>query len=781
MVDRSLPEGLPARGTGPAARPRPGRAADGTIVERLAGRRVLLTGVTGFLGQAVLARLLLDFPATRLALLIRPQLGTPARLRLDHLAQGNAFRPLRERDGEEGIRRALEERVEVLEGDFVEDLPAFPPDLDVVIHCAATVAFDEPVDEAFRTNVLGVLGLYEAVRDAGSRPHLVHVSTAYVAGTRKGVVPEAPLDHRVDWRAEADLALQARRDVEAASRRPELLKGFLDRARREHSRAGPQTVAADAEQRRRDWLARRLVEYGRARARTLGWPDVYTFTKAMGERAAEELAAAAGLPLSIVRPSIIESALLHPYPGWIEGFKMAEPIILAYGRGQIPEFPGIPEGIIDIVPVDLVVNALLAVAANPPPPGATAHYHVGSGFRNPLRFQELYELVREYFRAHPLPERGRGAIEVPEWTFPGHLKVERMLRTGERLVELADRVVSHLPKSKRMRDLVARVDRDRARLEFLRRYADLYGAYTEAEVIYTDDRTLALFRSLSDEDRARFPFDARIVDWRHYLQDVHCPAVTAALRALSAGRPRPRVHIRERAQLVLAVFDVEGTILPSNVVESYVWARLADLPLEDWPGELVSVFTRIPSYLLADRRDRGEFLRTFFRRFEGASVEGVDRLVDEVVSEFMLQKVSPAAVRRIREHRAAGHRTIMITAAAEPFVRPLAPLFDVVVAARLEVRDGRYTGFLAEPPLVGEARAAWLRRYADAEGADLAASYAYADSHSDLALLRAVGNPVVVSPDSALYRVGRRRRWPVEEWGMSGGMPHVRFPRPAAR
>jgi HAD superfamily hydrolase (TIGR01490 family) len=250
---------------------------------------------------------------------------------------------------------------------------------------------------------------------------------------------------------------------------------------------------------------------------------------------------------------------------------------------------------------------------------------------------------------------------------------------------------------------------------------------------------------------------------------------------LSSARIKPQVKIREREQLILALFDMEGTILPSNVVESYVWARMADLEWFEWPAELLDVFSRVPSYLMADRRDRGEFLRTFFRRYENATVEGIRDLVDDVVTEFMLQKVSAAAVRRIRDHKAAGHRTMMVTAAAEPFVQPLAPLFDEVVAAKLEVKDGVYTGYLAEPPLVGEARAAWLRRYADKEGADLKLSYAYADSHSDLALLRAVGNPVVVSPDAALLRVARRRRWPIEEWGMAGGMPRVRFPKPAAR
>jgi alcohol-forming fatty acyl-CoA reductase len=751
------------------------------LADRLAGRRILLTGVTGFLGQVVFERLLRDFPDTALTLLVRSQQNQSGRARVEYLLRKPAFGPLRERMGEIGLLRALDDRVSVVEGDFSKDVPELPLGIDVVFHCAAAVSFDPPIDEGFQTNLLGAMNLYEGVVRSGSRPHLVHVSTAYVAGMQKGVIPEATLDHRVDWQLEAELALEARHDVEAQSRRPEQLNSFLERSEKEHSRAGPTTVSDDAEQRRKDWVSKRLTEYGRARARSLGWPDVYTFTKAMGERAVEELAARNALSLSIVRPSIIESALLHPFPGWIDGFKMADPIIRAYGLGQIPEFPGIPEGIVDIIPVDFVVNAMLAVAVTPSVAGEPAYFHVSSGDRNPLQYFELYEYVREYFEAHPLPERGRGQHKVPEWRFPGTLSVERMLRRAEVFTEIAEEVVTHLPKSKAMRDAVARVDRDKARVEFVKRYSDLYGAYTEAEVIYTDDRMLELWESLPVEDRAIFPFDAAGIDWKHYLQDVHSPAVTQSLRELSRKRTKPEVRIVERADPVLAVFDMEGTIISSNVVESYVWARFADLEPEDWPAELVSVFGRIPGYLQADRRDRGEFLRTFFRRYEGASVDGLQRLIDGHVSEFMLQKASQAAIRRIRDHREAGHRTFLLTAAAEPFIRPLAPLFDLVIGAELQVRDGRYTGFMSSPPLVGEARAAWLRRYAAGEGIDLKHSYAYADSHSDLPLLRAVGNPVVVSPDSALYRYAKRRRWPIEEWSMSKGMPRVRFPKPARR
>ena len=179
-----------------------------------------MTGVTGVLGQALLERLLFDLPDTRVVLLVRGRFGSTARRRVDELLTRPAFNRLRERDGADGLARIVDERVEVAEGDVTGELQGLPADLDVVVHCAATVAFDPPIDEGFRTNLIGASRLYEAVLGGGGRPHLIHVSTAYVAGMKKGIVPEAPLDHRVDWRAETDYAMGARERVEEASRRP---------------------------------------------------------------------------------------------------------------------------------------------------------------------------------------------------------------------------------------------------------------------------------------------------------------------------------------------------------------------------------------------------------------------------------------------------------------------------------------------------------------------------------------------------------------------------------
>lgn len=761
----------------------PSAAEPERLRARLAGRRILVTGATGFIGQAVLARLLESAPETRVDVLIRGRGSRSAGDRLAQLLQGPAFASVRARLGEEGTQALVGDRVKPLEGALGATAPELPGDLDAVIHCAATVSFDPPIDEAFTINLLGATSLYQAVRASGSRAHIVHVSTAYVAGMRKGVVPEAPLDHTVDWRAELDAALAARTEVERSSRKPEVLDRLIAQAAREHRRAGPQTVAADAERRRQEEVTKRLVEYGRARAHSLGWPDVYTLTKALGERATEEIAAGENpdeaLPLSIVRPSIVESALFWPKPGWIEGFKMAEPIILAYGQGALPDFPGVPDGAIDIIPVDLVANALVAVAASPPPPRRPAYFHISSGARNPLTFRGLYEHVRSYFRRHPLPEPDSGeAVGVPTWDFPGRTKLERRLRTAERAVATADRLLERIPRSERTRTLVNKVSKAKREVEFIRRYADLYGSYTEAEVVYTDDAMLALHRSLHPDDRAEMGFDSAVIDWGHYLEEVHCPSVTTLLRQRRPPRSEPQVVIVERPATA-AVFDLEGTIVTSNVVENYLWLRLADLPVWEWPGELADVARRLPGYLAADRRDRGDFLRAFYRRYAGASVEGVERLIEEQMGEVLLRRVSSAAIRRIREHRQAGHRTILITGAIEPVVKPLRPLFDDVIATRLGSEDGRFTGYLDSPPLVGEARAAWLRRHSESMGIDLNQSYAYGDSHSDLPLLQAVRHPVAVNPDVGLYRVARRKRWPVEHWPHDAAGSRLALPRAA--
>lgn len=738
------------------------------IRETLEGKRVLLTGATGFLGVALFERLLLDVPVARLDLVIRGN----AEKRMNRLLGGSAFKRAAEEMGAERLRELAATRVRLLSTDLAVEAPPVGDDVDLVIHTAATVSFDPPVDQAFALNLAGTVRLYEA---CGERP-FIHISTAYVAGLTRGIQPEEPLGRDVDWRAELDAALRARKEAEDASRAPDLLRRLEGKARSEMARVGPQAVARRTEELRNEWMKTRLIEYGQARSRSLGWPDVYTFTKALTELALDELAGEN--PLTIVRPSIIESALERPYPGWIEGFRMAEPVILAFGRGALPEFPGIPEGALDLIPVDFVVNGILAAAARAPE--RRAIYHISSGARNPLRLRHMYELTREYFLADPLPERGRGGYNVPEWTFPGRRAVDRRMATAERVISTAERWVARLPRNRFARDAAHRIDGLRARLDFAQRYAGLYGPYTEIEALYTDHKCASLYEDLPEEDQRDFPFDPTSFTWRHYLQEVHLPAVTAPLRRVASSerrQPRVRISTEDRVDgVVLAVFDVEGTILDSNVLEPYLWLRMADSQGLARMKEVLRMAGRAPGWLRTERRDRGQFLRQFYRLYEGAAVEEARSLAGEVLGDLVLRRLAPGAVRRVRSHRAAGHRVVFVTGSLGLAVDAIAPLADELVAAKLLSSDGRFTGDLERPPLVGEARASWLRDYARVNGADLSSSYAYGDSISDLPLLQTVGRPVAVNPDVALTRVARERRWPIEEWPSDPGTPRIVVP-----
>src|SRR6266581_4321053 len=95
-----------------------GAAAPASIVRTLAGKRILITGVTGFLGQVVLERLLLDFPETRITVLVRSQTGSTSQERLDFLLRKPSFTALRAGRGQEGLLDLLHERVDVVDGDF---------------------------------------------------------------------------------------------------------------------------------------------------------------------------------------------------------------------------------------------------------------------------------------------------------------------------------------------------------------------------------------------------------------------------------------------------------------------------------------------------------------------------------------------------------------------------------------------------------------------------------------------------------------------------------------
>ena len=763
------------------------------IADALAGKRIFVTGSTGFLGTAVVERLLRAVPDCSLVLLVRSGRRTTAAQRVQReILRNDAFDNLRAILGDR-FDDDMARRVTVVSGDVSTDGlgldesgRAALASCDIVIHSAATVSFDSAIDDAIEVNLLGPVRIVETLQHLDVTPHLVAVSTCYVAGNRRGDAPEqlvseGPFDLGIDWRAEVSAARRARADADAASRDPARLADFRAGARAELGAAGSPALASKTEQLRQRWVSDQLVQAGRSRAKSLGWPDAYAYTKALGEGALTEMKG--DVPVSIVRPSIIESALVEPKPGWIRGFRMAEPVIISYARGLLKEFPGVPEGTVDVIPVDLVVGAICAVAALGPDE-APGIVQVASGSRNPLRYRGLVELVHSWFEEHPLYDAAGQPIVVSPWSFPGRGKVEGQLKRATRLLERAEKAFTVLPVRGPSAELPARLEERRGDIERALSYVELYGAYAECEAIYRVDRLMEVWDRLDADDRAAFAFDPRLIDWTHYVTEVHLPSVVvhARVRSTPGGRSGPSREDRLRSAVLaparhLAAFDLENTLIASNVVESYAWLASRRLDRDDRLRLILKTVREAPTLLALDKRDRGDFLRYFYRRYEGASVEQLDEDATELMSALILTKSFPAAIRRVREHRALGHRTILITGALDLVVKPLLPLFDDVVSAHLGVTPtGKYTGELTEVPPTGEARAQLMADYARAEGLELSESVAYADSSSDLPMLEAVGFPVAVNPEVRLATIARKRGWLIEQWAKSPGASRPLLP-----
>jgi HAD superfamily hydrolase (TIGR01490 family) len=150
----------------------------------------------------------------------------------------------------------------------------------------------------------------------------------------------------------------------------------------------------------------------------------------------------------------------------------------------------------------------------------------------------------------------------------------------------------------------------------------------------------------------------------------------------------------------------------------------------------------------------------------GWDQQRIKHIVRETLEEVLSPIIYAEALELIEEHRNAGRKTVIISSSPIETVEPLGDYLgvDSVIATRARLDDdGRYTGDL-EFYAYGPHKADAIREMAVAERIDLAQSYAYSDSITDLPMLELVGHPVVVNPDRDLARIARDRNWEVRNF-----------------
>jgi nucleoside-diphosphate-sugar epimerase len=528
-----------------------------SVEKALAGRRILFTGASGFLGKVWLSMMLDKVPDVgRIYVLVRGKKGQGARERFERMVnESYAFKPLHDRHGAE-LSRFLSERVEVVAGDV--SLPGLGVDpevaqriqknLDLLVHCAGQVDFNPELSDALANNLEGTIHAAEFAERAngGSRAPgrastgcaFLQVSTCFVAGNREGRILEeatpnyAPTREGFDVEAEYHHLKQLVQQVHEetcgeealAALRQELIQSVIEKG---HDPNNHQLIERILRREEKARLSDRLVEAGKSRARHWGWPNLYTFTKSMSESML--LARFPRLKKAFFRPAIIESAVAFPLPGWNEGLNTSGP--LAYFTGTwFRHLPARKEKPLDVVPVDYCCAGLIAAGAALVAGRAAPVYQCATSDRHPLTVGRGLELTTLAHRKH-LRRHGEDAIErviLSRWDSKvvgdDHpINVDNMRKLVQGIADLAKEVPDNWPEfvRKRFKTLASKSDRLDRKLLIVEKVIDTYRPFvTENRQTFACDVLVGLA-----VEEPFFHYEPRNLDWRRYWIDQHVPGL----------------------------------------------------------------------------------------------------------------------------------------------------------------------------------------------------------------------------------------------------------------
>ena len=212
-----------------------------------------------------------------------------------------------------------------------------------------------------------------------------------------------------------------------------------------------------------------------------------------------------------------------------------------------------------------------------------------------------------------------------------------------------------------------------------------------------------------------------------------------------------------------AFYDVDGTLIRTNVVHAYGYYALNEGSVRGIIGRAASTVASLPLFGALNFIDRKVFNEFFYRYYQGLTEDRLLTLAEDMFEDVIRPAIFPRAQDLIDEARRAGCTVVLVTGALDFTMRPLARHFgaDDLIANKMQFVGGVATGKVIPPIIEGANKANVIRDYCEEKGISLAKSHAYSDSSSDYAMLAVVGRPTVVNPDLRLRALARSYNWPI--------------------
>ncbi len=212
-----------------------------------------------------------------------------------------------------------------------------------------------------------------------------------------------------------------------------------------------------------------------------------------------------------------------------------------------------------------------------------------------------------------------------------------------------------------------------------------------------------------------------------------------------------------------AFFDIDGTLISTNVVHAYGYYAMNEGSVTGILNRTLATFTSIPLFGALNLIDRKIFNEFFYRSYEGLTEDRLLTLTEDLFEDVIKGAIYPKAQDLIDEARRAGCKIVLVTGALDFTMRPLARHLgaDDLIANRMQFVGGIATGKVIPPIIEGANKSNVIREYCEKQGISLMQSHAYSDSASDYAMLTVVGRPTAVNPDLRLRALARSYNWPI--------------------